>query len=132
MSPVVASRRGFSPVRILSFLFANLVWLAPLFLAPATAASAQITVTTATDDSGTPAGVAANCPGGTCSLRDAIAAANAAPGSTIDLTGLGNATITLGAALPTITVATTIQGPANPNLVIVSGGGTVPALSRRA
>ena len=44
------------------------------------------------------------------------------------MSGLGNGTITLTAPLPAITVPMTIQGPANPNLVIVSGGGTVPAL----
>ncbi len=122
MSLVVARRRRFSPSRILTLLVANLVWVAPILLVPATSAfAATIAVTTAADDSGTPAGVAANCPGAACSLRDAIAAANAAPGSVIDLSGLGNATIVLGAPLPQITVDMTISGPSNPNLIVVSG-----------
>ena len=123
MSPVVAPRRRFSSFRVLSFLFANLVWLAPLFLAPATNAAAQITVTTLTDD----AGNAANCPGAACSLRDAILAANGAPGSTIVFTGL-NGTYTLTSALPAITASTTITGPGAGQLT-VSGGGTIPAFT---
>jgi CSLREA domain-containing protein len=123
MLPVVASRRGFSPFRLLSFFTVNLIWLAAFFLAPATAASAQTyTVNTAADSTD-----AGNC-ATTCSLRDAITAADLTPGSTVDLTGLGNATITLTAQLPPITANMTISGPANPNLVIVSGGGTVAAL----
>ena len=122
MSSVVASRRV-STFRVLSFLFANLVWLAPLFLAPATNAAGQITVTTLTDD----AGNAANCPGGACSLRDAILAANATPGSTIVFTGL-NGTYSLTSALPAITVSTTITGP-GAGALTVSGGGTIPAFT---
>ena len=122
MSPVVASRR-FSTSRVLSFLFANLVWLAPLFLASATNAAAQITVTTLTDD----AGNAANCPGAACSLRDAILAANAAPGSTIVFTGL-NGTYTLTSALPAITVNMTLTGP-GAGLLTISGAGTIPAFT---
>jgi len=60
----------------LSFLFANLVWLAPLFLAPATNAAAAtdtFTVSVTTDPGG--AGTAANCPannpGGSGSLLSA-------------------------------------------------------------
>jgi CSLREA domain-containing protein len=88
-----------------------------LFLAPATAASAATYTVTTTADS-TDVGCTT-----TCSLRDAITAANLVSGSTVDMSGLGNGTITLTAPLPAITVPMTIQGPANPNLVIVSGGG---------
>jgi len=83
MSPVVPSRR-LTPFRVLSFLFANLVWLAPLILAPANAAAATDTFTVSvTTDPGT--GTAANCPAnnpggsGSCSLRDAIAAVMPTP-----------------------------------------------------
>jgi CSLREA domain-containing protein len=120
MSPVVSARR-LSPFRVLSFLFANAIWIAALFLAPATNASAQLTVTTLADS--TDAGCTA-----TCSLRDAITAADLAPGSTITFQGGLTGTIPLGSALPAITANMTITGP-GANLVTISGGGTVPAFS---
>jgi hypothetical protein len=132
MSPVVASRR-FSSVRVLSFLFANLIWLAPLFLAPATNASAQDTFTVSvTTDPAT--GNAALCPAnnaggsGNCSLRDAITAANADANSAIvDMTGVSG-TITVGSNLPQIytvsgaTTAISFNGPGAGSLT-VSGAG---------
>ncbi len=134
MSSVVASRRAFSPARLLTFLVANLVWLAPLCLLPATSAAAAtdtFTVGTATDDI---AGIAANCPvnnaGGsaTCSLRDAITAANAdvtVNSIVVDLTGLGNAVIQLTSALPAITQSMTLQGNlTQPGLLTVFGTAT--------
>src|ERR1700683_667834 len=104
MSPVVPSRR-LTPFRVLSLLFANLVWLAPLFLAAATNASAAtdtFTVTVTTDPA---TGTAANCPAnnpggsGSCSLRDAIAAVNADTSNSaiVDMTGV-TGTITLSTA----------------------------------
>jgi CSLREA domain-containing protein len=120
MSPVVSARR-LSPFRVLSFLFANAIWIAALFLAPTTSASAQLTVTTLADS--TDAGCTA-----TCSLRDAITAADLAPGSTITFQGGLTGTITLGSALPAISANMTITGP-GAGVVTVSGGGTVPAFS---
>ncbi|MGD0367491.1 MAG: hypothetical protein ABSA94_08525, partial [Acidobacteriaceae bacterium] len=122
MSPVVAFRR-LTPARVLSFLLANLVWLAPLFLAPATNASAATDTFTVsvTTDPGT--GTAANCPAnnpggsGSCSLRDAIAAVNAdtANSAIVDMTNVAG-TITLGSAFPiiygtTTTNSVTFSGP---------------------
>ncbi len=90
-------------------------------------------VTTATD---TTAGVAANCPGSNCSLRDALAAASQAGAGniTFDPTAFASAqTITLGstAAIPlqiagdtTITGPTTGSGATLANLVTVDGAGT--------
>ena len=128
MSPVVASRR-LTPARVLSFLFANLVWLAPLFLAPATNASAATdtyTVGSTADDSGVVLATAqTNCPvstagtnttgDGSCTLRDAIMAANADTTATalvVDMTTIGG-TITVGSNLPQMSVATgtTFEGP---------------------
>ncbi|MGA9982330.1 MAG: putative Ig domain-containing protein, partial [Acidobacteriaceae bacterium] len=132
MSPVVASRR-LTPARVLSFLFANLVWLAPFFLAPATNASAATDtyyVHVTTDPT---TGNAANCPansaagGGSCSLRDAMTAANADATATaivVDMTTVSG-TITLGSNLTQISLApatTTIEfdGP-GANALTVSG-----------
>ncbi|HEY1500091.1 MAG TPA: putative Ig domain-containing protein [Acidobacteriaceae bacterium] len=115
MSPVVAPRR-FSSVRILSFLFANLIWAVPLFLAPAVNASAQdtFTVSVTSDDSGVSLATAqgncpANNPGGSasCSLRDAMTAASADANSAIvDLTGV-TGTITATSNLPQVFAAPT-------------------------
>ncbi|MGD0369976.1 MAG: FG-GAP-like repeat-containing protein [Acidobacteriaceae bacterium] len=122
MSPVVASRR-LTPFRVLSFLFANLVWLAPFFLAPVNAAAATDTFTVSvTTDPAT--GTAANCPAnnpggsGSCSLRDAIAAVNADTSNSaiVDMTGV-TGTITLtSTASPTHPITTT-------NSVTFSGPG---------
>jgi CSLREA domain-containing protein len=109
MSPVVASRRRFSSGRVLTFLFANLVWLAPLFLAPATMAAAATYTVTNTNDSG--AG----------SLRDAITSANAADGNTVDASGV-HGTINLASPLPSIVVGMTITGPGAGALTIDGGG----------
>jgi FG-GAP-like repeat len=133
MSPVVHSRR-LTPFRVLSFLFANLVWLAPLFLAPATNASAAtdtFTVTVTTDPA---TGTAANCPAnnpggsGSCSLRDAIAAVNADTSNSaiVDMTGV-TGTITLSSAPTTIhpittTNSVTFSGP-GVGALTVSGNG---------
>ena len=135
MLPVVASRRRFSPARLLTFIVANLVWLAPLFLAPATNAAAATDVftvgTTADDATATPGNCPVNNAGGSgnCSLRDALQAADndvSANPIVVDLSGLGNGTITLTSALPGITQSMTIQGPANPSLIVVSGANTYP------
>src|SRR5579871_6132144 len=76
-------------------------------LAPQTAHAAGFTVNTTVDsDDG-------SC-GTPCSLRDAITAANASPGSTItfDTTVFATPqTITLGSDLPTISANVTITGP---------------------
>ncbi|MFP5228683.1 MAG: beta strand repeat-containing protein, partial [Acidobacteriota bacterium] len=124
-----ATHRRISPARLLTLLVANLVWFVPILLVSASSVSAAqtIAVTTATDDSTPAAGTPANCPGAACSLRDAIAAANAAPGSTVDLSGLGNATILLGAPLPQITANMTISGNSDAGLVTVSGVNTYAA-----
>ena len=135
MSPVVASRRS-SSFRVLSFLFANLVWLAPLFFAPATNASAADTfyVQVTTDDFTGPFpnldGTAANCPANnlagsaSCSLRDAMTAANAdANPVTIDMSGVFG-TITLADPLPNlfpITANTVIFGGPGVGNLTVSG-----------
>ena len=86
-------------------------------------------VTTATDDSGSPN--AANCPGASCSLRDALAAAAAAGAGNITFSStIFNAptTITLGSNLSlhiptktTITGPTTGSGATLTNLVKVDG-----------
>jgi len=109
MSRVVASSRP-SVSRLFSLLLANLVWLAPLFLFTATAASAQTTytVTTANDDPTTAS--AGNCPGASCSLRDAILASNTGAGNTINFSI--TAPIQLGSYLPSITENTIVTGPA--------------------
>ena len=85
--------------------------------------SNTITVTTTTDDAGTPAGNAANCPGVACSLRDAIAKANGLGSANIDATGISG-TIALGAKLPLSTGNTTIAGPGAGNLTV--DGGAIP------
>ena len=83
-------------------------------------------VTTATDDSGS--ANAANCPGASCSLRDALAAATAAGAGNITFSSTvftAPTTITLGSGL-TIPTLTTITGPTSgsgytlKNLVTVS------------
>jgi hypothetical protein len=121
MLPVVASRR-LTPFRVLSFLFANLVWLAPLFLAPVNAAAATDTFTVSvTTDPAT--GTAANCPAnnpggsGSCSLRDAIAAVNADTSNSaiVDMTNVsGTITLTSTASTThpiTTTNSVTFSGP---------------------
>jgi CSLREA domain-containing protein len=125
----LGSRRSFSLFRVLSIFLANCIWVAPLLLAPAAAAygSDTYTVTVNTDDyGGTPTtltGTASHCPangtGSTCTLRDAITAANADPGSTIKFTVTG--TNTLNFVLPTIITSTTIAGP-GANVLTISGG----------
>jgi len=133
MSPVVPSRR-LTPFRVLSLLFANLVWLAPFFLAPATNAAAAtdtFTVSVTTDPA---TGTAANCPAnnlggsGSCSLRDAIAAVNADTSNSaiVDMTGV-TGTITLGSAPTTVhpittTNSVTFNGP-GAGALTVSGNG---------
>jgi hypothetical protein len=114
MSPVAASRR-LSASRVLPFLFANLGLFAPLLLAPAQSAAAATDTfyvhVTSDDFSGSFSnlnGTAANCPansaGGSasCSLRDAITAANADANPVIvDMTAVSGA-ITLANPLPGI------------------------------
>ncbi|MGB6612313.1 MAG: choice-of-anchor Q domain-containing protein, partial [Acidobacteriaceae bacterium] len=123
------SSRCSTQFRIFSALLATCVWLAPLCLAPATAAlaSATYTVTVNTDDySGTPTtltGTASHCPangtGASCTLRDAITAADANTGSTIKFSVQG--TDTLNFVLPVITTNMTIAGP-GANALTISGG----------
>jgi CSLREA domain-containing protein len=109
---------------------ANCIWVAaPLFLASATAAhaAATYTVTVNTDDySGTPTtltGTASHCPANGsaagCTLRDAVTAAVANPGSTIKFSVKG--TNTLNFVLPIITTSTHIVGP-GANALTISGG----------
>jgi hypothetical protein len=122
------SARGCLPFRFLSVLLTS-SWLVPLFLVSPSVASAAntYTVTTNTDDySGTPTtvtGAAANCPANAtaagCTLRDAITAANANPGSTIVFAVTG--TNTLSFVLPVIAVNTTITGP-GANVLTIAGG----------
>ncbi len=114
MSPVAASRR-LSASRVLPLLFANLGLFAPLLLAPAQSAAAATDTfyvhVTSDDFSGSFSnlnGAAANCPansaGGSasCSLRDAITAANADANPVIvDMTAVSGA-ITLANPLPGI------------------------------
>jgi len=95
----------------------------------------SLVVTTATDDA---TGNAANCPGSSCSLRDALAAAAAAGGGDITFSStvfsasntVAQNTITLGSGgtlnLPsntTINGPTTGSGATLTNLVTVAGGG---------
>ena len=137
MAPVVDSHRS-SRSRVLQFLFANLVWLAPLLLAPAVNAAAATDTfyvqVTSDDFSGSFSnlnGTAGNCPannaGGSasCSLRDAITAANAdANPVIIDLSTLSG-TITLANPLPAIFPNTantiTFNGPSSASTLTVSG-----------
>ncbi len=136
MSSMVVCRRLFSS-RVVSFVFANLVWLAPLLLAPATKAAAATDtfyVQVSSDDfSGSFSnlnGTAANCPANSaagsasCSLRDAITAANADSNPVIvDMTAVSG-TITLADPLPSIFPNTantiTFAGP-GVNTLTVSG-----------
>ena len=84
-------------------------------------------MTVNTDDySGTPTtltGTASHCPangtGSSCSLRDAITAALADPGSTINFSVKG--TNMLNFVLPIITTSTNIVGP-GANALTISGG----------
>ena len=135
MSRAVASRRSFAS-SLLSLLFLNLVWLAPLLFAPATNAAAQDTFTVMVNtDPAT--GTASNCPvnnpggSGNCSLRDAVAAANAdgaAASIVVDMTNI-DGTVTLGNTIvlfpnsgPTATVS--FNGP-GVNALTVSGNNAV-------
>jgi CSLREA domain-containing protein len=82
------------------------------------AQAATLTVGSTADTSG-----ATDCTVGTnttCSLRDAIDAANGDPGSTITFRSGLSGTIMLESALPTITVPTTISGP-GASQIAVSG-----------
>jgi Right handed beta helix region len=82
------------------------------------AQAATLTVGTTADTSGsTDCTVGTNT---TCSLRDAIDAANGDPGSTITFRSGLSGTIMLESALPTITVPTTISGP-GASQIAVSG-----------
>src|SRR5881398_3123150 len=69
------------------------------------AAATTITV----QDAGDGAANAANCPGASCRLRDALAAANAAGGDTIDFSVTGTITLTSGELL--VDKSVTISGP---------------------
>ena len=123
------SSRCSARFRIFSVFLATCVWLAPLCLAPPTAALAATTytVTVNTDDySGTPTtltGTASHCPANgtssSCTLRDAITAALANSGSTIEFSVKG--TNTLNFVLPIITTNMTIAGP-GANALTISGG----------
>ncbi len=93
-----------------SLSLAAVISLACVFSANARAANTW-TVTTLTDSND------GSC-GGTCSLRDAITAAGS--GDTINFQSGLAGTITLGSALPQISVNLTIQGPGASN-VTVSG-----------
>jgi len=120
---------GLSPFRFLTVLLINCIWVAPLLLVSASSAHASdtYTVTANTDDySGTPttlAGIASHCPAnGTqsgCTLRDAITAAVADPGSTVRFSVTG--TNSLAFVLPVITTNITIAGP-GANALTISGG----------
>jgi CSLREA domain-containing protein len=124
-----SSIRSSSPFRLFTVLLVNCLWVGSLLLASASAANASdtYTVTVNTDDySGTPAtltGTASHCPangtGSSCTLRDAITAANAVPGSTVKFSVKG--TNTLAFVLPVITANMTITGP-GANALTISGG----------
>ena len=88
-----------------------LAWLAAPQPAAAPTCTATITVRTITDAPGT-------CPGATCSLRTAIADANANADCTrinFDFSPLVGGYITLVSPLPTITSAVVIDGWSHPN-----------------
>ena len=88
-----------------------LAWLAAPQPAAAQTCTATITVRTITDAPGT-------CPGATCSLRTAIAHANANADCTridFDFSPLVGGYITLVSPLPTITSAVVIDGWSHPN-----------------
>lgn len=83
-----------------------------------------LTVTTAADD---PPGYGANCPGASCSLRDAVTVAMAASGGNADVNfapALTGSTISLAAPLPAVSAAGAINivGPGASQLT-VSGAG---------
>src|SRR4051794_17317144 len=83
------------------------------FLAASPAAAATFTVNRTDDVAG-----AAGCPQ-VCTLRAAVSAANASPGSTIQVPG---GTYTFTSALPTITTSTAIAGDGITK-TIISGSG---------
>lgn len=130
-------RQGTRPAIIVPGLLA-LAAILGLLVTPAWAATATFTINSINDDA---TGNAANCPAnstatgtGSCTLRDALTAANAAGGGGIsfDATVFGSAqTITLINTLPAITASNvTITGPTSgsgatlKNLVAVSGAGS--------
>jgi CSLREA domain-containing protein len=105
--------------RFSAFLFGTVAWL--MAAAPAFAATTW-TVTVATD---TTTGVAANCPGSNCSLRDALAAAQNGDSIAFDGTAFASAqTIALGTASGqgqlTLSGNVTITG--SPAGVVLDGG----------
>ena len=101
-----------APVSLVLAAFAALILLHPLH-----ADAATVTVTVKTD---TTTGVAANCPGASCSLRDAIAAAG--PSDTITFApALNGRTITLANGTLTLAQDVIIQGPGATNLAVDGG-----------
>ncbi len=89
--------------------------------------SNYITVTTGADDA--IPGTAGNCPGAACTLRDAIAAANAALGGDIDFAN-GVNTVTIGIPTtategPSIFYDTNIIGPGANSLTVTGQNGYV-------
>jgi len=95
-----------------------------LLFSVATGRAATITVNTLADPTG---------PAGTCSLRDAITAANTKTATNNCSAGTGDDTIvfsmtgqiTLASTLPTITGNLTITGPSGRSGIVIDGGGNV-------
>ncbi|MHB8648355.1 MAG: choice-of-anchor Q domain-containing protein [Thermomicrobiales bacterium] len=113
--------RQFARLLIITILAGTLgvgALLAALFLLPPLhTAAATVIVTVKTD---TTTGVATNCPGSSCSLRDALAVAG--PNDTITFDpSLNNQTIILANGTLTLTQNVTIQGP-GAGLLAVDGG----------
>ena len=94
--------------------------LGALCLLAAPLSAATVTV----NDAGDASGACATTGTGTCTLRDAIAYANAHAGTTIgfNISGGGVHTIAPGSALPAITAATTIDGFTQPGSLANTNG----------
>ncbi len=87
--------------------------------------AATITVQSTADGAANPL----NCPGASCRLRDAIAAANPAGGDIIDFSLTLPAIITLISDELSITKTLTINGPGAPALLTISGNNATRVIS---